>query len=126
MLRWKLFRYKPVAIFWFLLMCFLFFLPGSALPKEDWLDRIYFDKWVHTGLFAILLFLWRSSFKLKLSSYNAVLMICALVYGLSVEFIQKYWVVNRSFDLVDVLFDMLGASIGLTLWWWVYKKNKPL
>ena len=107
-------------------MCFLFFLPGSALPKEDWLDRIYFDKWVHTGLFAILLFLWRSSFKLKLSSYNVVLMICALVYGLSVEFIQKYWVVNRSFDLVDVLFDMVGASIGLTLWWWVYKKNKPL
>ncbi|MGZ3844854.1 MAG: VanZ family protein [Flavisolibacter sp.] len=126
MLRWKFFRYKSVVIFWFLLMCFLFFLPGSALPKEDWLDRIYFDKWVHTGLFAVLLFLWRSSFNLKLAYYNSILMFCALVYGLSVEFIQKYWVVNRSFDLVDVLFDMVGASIGLAAWWWVYKKNKPL
>ncbi|MGZ3882042.1 MAG: VanZ family protein, partial [Flavisolibacter sp.] len=69
---------------------------------------------------------WRSSFNFNLAYYNGILMFCALVYGLSVEFIQKYWVVNRSFDLVDVLFDMVGASIGLAAWWWVYKKNKPL
>jgi hypothetical protein len=126
MLRWKIFRYKGVAITWFLIMCILFFLPGSALPQENWLNAVYFDKWVHVGLFAILLFLWRSSFKLDLNNYNLVLLFSALLYGLLVEFIQRNWVPNRSFDLYDVLADMAGSVIGLVVWLRVYKKNKPL
>jgi hypothetical protein len=126
MLRWKIFRYKSVAIAWFLIMCILFFLPGSALPQESWLDAIYFDKWVHVGLFAVLIFLWRSSFNLDFNHYNWMLLFIALLYGLTVEFIQKYWVSNRSFDLYDVMADMTGSVIGLVVWLRVYKKNKPL
>jgi hypothetical protein len=125
MLRWKIFRYKSVAIAWFLIMCILFFLPGSALPQESWLDAIYFDKWVHVGLFAVLIFLWRSSFNLDFNHYNWMLLFIALLYGLTVEFIQKYWVSNRSFDLYDVMADMTGSVIGLVVWLRVYKKINP-
>lgn len=126
MLRWKIFRSKTVAVSWFIIMCVLFFLPGSDLPEANWLDAIHFDKWVHVGLFATLIFLWRSSFNIDLNHYNFTLLLCALMYGLSVEFIQKYWVINRSFDLFDVAADMAGAVIGLVVWLRVYKKNKPL
>jgi hypothetical protein len=125
MLRWKIFRYKPVAIAWFIIMCVLFFLPGSDLPDAGWLDAIHVDKWVHIGLFAVLIFLWRSSFNLDLNHYNWILLFCTLLYGLSVEFIQKYWVPNRSFDLFDLLADMTGSVLGLIVWLRVYK-NKPL
>src|SRR5437868_246664 len=116
MLQWKIFRYKALPILWLLLMNFLFFLPGSALPKEDWLDRIFFDKWVHIGLFAVLIFLWRSAFTWTFTKYNLVLIFSALLYGLLVEFIQRQWVPNRSFDLYDVLADTIGSIIGLIVW----------
>lgn len=122
LLQWKILRYKTVAIAWFIIMCILFFLPGSDLPQANWLEAIYFDKWVHVGLFAILIFLWRSSFDLDLNHYNWILLFAAILYGLSVEFIQKYWVPNRSFDLFDVLADMTGSLIGLFVWLRVYKK----
>lgn len=122
MLKWKIFRYKPVAITWFIVMCILFFLPGSDLPQANWLDAIYFDKWVHIGLFAMLTFLWRSAFDLDLNHYNWIILFTAILYGLSVEFIQRYWIPNRSFDLFDLLADTVGSIIGLAVWSVIYKK----
>lgn len=122
MLKWKLFRSKGLALAWLLIMCTLFFLPGSALPKEDWLNRIYFDKWVHVGLFAVLIFLWRSAFDPNFNNYNWLLILSAIIYGLLVEVIQRQWVANRSFDLYDVLADSIGSVIGLVVWSRVYKK----
>jgi VanZ like family len=122
MLKWKFFRYKAVAVSWLLIMCVLFFLPGSALPKEDWLNSIYFDKWVHVGLFAVLIFLWRSAFNWNFTEYNWVLILSALLYGLLVEFIQRQWIPNRSFDLYDVLADTTGSIVGMLVWLRSYKK----
>jgi hypothetical protein len=125
MLRWKFFRHKSVAIIWLVITCILFFLPGSDFPQKNWLDQVHFDKWVHVGLFAVLLFLWRSSFDSSVSRYTSLLFLCALAYGLAVEFIQKYFASNRSFDLFDVLFDMIGSALGLFVWSRVYKKINP-
>jgi VanZ family protein len=126
MLRSRIFRSKGIAICWLVLITILFFLPGSALPKETWFSKIYIDKWVHTGFFVALLFLWRSAFGSTAKGYNVWLFILALLYGLAVEFVQKWWVPNRDFDYYDLLFDASGAAIGLGIWYWVYKKNKPL
>lgn len=115
----------PLSILWLLFMSVLFFLPGSALPKASWLDDIYFDKWVHIGLFAVLLFLWRSSFPDK-KQYNIVLLIAAVAYGFAVEIIQRDFIPNRSFDLGDVAADTAGTLAGLWFWTWRYKKNRPL
>jgi hypothetical protein len=46
------------GIAWFFVILVLICLPGSKIPTvETWLNDIYFDKWVHTGLFAVLVFL---------------------------------------------------------------------
>jgi VanZ family protein len=123
MLKWKFFRYKWVAISWLLIISVLFFLPGSALPKEHWLDRIYFDKLVHIGFFGLLIFLWRSSFNWDYGSYHWKLLLLALLYGFFVEFIQLWFVPNRSFDLYDVASDITGAIFGLLVWQRVYIKK---
>jgi len=122
MLKWKFFRYKTVAVTWLLIMCVLFFLPGSALPKEGWLDAIHFDKFVHIGLFAVLLFLWRSAFDAKVNHYGYILLLMAISYGFLVEVVQLYWISNRSFDLYDVAADTAGSILGLFIWCRVYKK----
>ena len=88
--------------------------------------QVHFDKWVHFGLFAVLLFLWRMCFLKNTRSVDAIILLLAGIYGLSIELIQKEWIPNRSFDWFDLLADMVGSIAGVVFYMWVYKKNKPL
>jgi VanZ family protein len=126
MLQHPLFRSKWLAISYFLFINILFYLPGSALPKNNWMQQIHIDKWVHIGIFAVLIFLWRGAFNRKEPYYNGVLLFLVLLFGIMVEIIQFFWVPNRDFDLYDVAADMGGSFLGLFVWLRVYKKNKPL
>ena len=115
-----------MAISWLITISFLFFLPGSTLPKETWFSKIHLDKWLHAGCFAVLLFLWKSAFESRIRNYNLFLILVAVLYGFIVEIVQKEWVPNRDFDLYDLVFDAAGGFIGLFVWSGIYKKNKPL
>ena len=126
MLQLKLFRYKWVAITWLIFISILFVLPGSAFPKENLFTRIHFDKWVHIGLFFILVYLWRSAYEGRQMGSVFFLLVFSLCYGVTVEFVQENWVPNRSFDIYDVLADLTGTVLGIITWNLAYKKNKPL
>jgi len=113
------------GIAWFFILLVLVCLPGGDIPKAGWLDVIYFDKWVHTGLFGglTLLFCWpfyTSDFSTrKRISYFIKIAISTSIWGLTTEFIQKFYIVGRSFDLLDWAADSLGALIAL---WFCTKK----
>lgn len=127
MLRHTIFRSKWLAIGWFVFISVLFFLPGSALPQEGWLKQIYFDKWVHTGFFALLVFLWLSAFHNGSKYFTPFLLTAIALYAVLVEIIQKEWIPNRSFDVYDIIADITGAVLGLLVWERVgAKKNRPL
>ena len=103
----------------------LFCLPGSAFPKEDWVSKVYFDKWVHIGIFTVLLFLWCRVLGLSRIRVYILIVLYAIAYGFLIEFIQDRFVDNRSWDLGDVAADLVGSIFGI--WVWVrYKKNRPL
>jgi VanZ family protein len=110
-----------LAVLYFMFISVLFFLPGSVLPKEDWLSKIYFDKWVHVGFFTVLLFLWL--WALMPGKRGAVWVLAmAILYGIAVEFIQDRFIPNRSFDLGDWAADSFGSFAGLWLWGRYIKK----
>ena len=93
------------GIAWFFIVLVITCLPGRDIPKVGWLDKIYFDKWVHAGLFAGLTFLfcwpfYKSDFSTqKRISYFIRIAIAASIWGLAIEFIQRFYVAGRSFDL---------------------------
>lgn len=108
------------GIAWFFLVLVLICLPGQDIPTvDDWLGKIYFDKWVHTGLFAILAFLFMRPFlrsPLTVSEkwqYVLKIAIATCLWGLTTEFIQKFFVPGRHFDLFDWSADTLGALLAL-------------
>lgn len=107
------------GVLWLVIVTILLTLPGSAIPKEDWLGKIWFDKWVHIGLFAIMVILWCRALRLFYTAVTAlkkVFYICAavwFVYGIGMEFVQKYFVANRSFDSGDIIADGAGCVAGL-------------
>lgn len=124
------FKYFLPAIGWFIFTTILLVIPGSDLPKNPFLAMIYFDKWVHIGLFGILNFfcIWglmkRNVFSKKSFIYSTL--ICIL-YGIVMEFIQKIFASERSFDITDILADIAGSLLGFYAGMYILrKKNKPL
>ena len=85
------------------------------------MSKIQLDKWVHIFLFAILVTVWvKGLWKnyptlfiyAKLSFWIAIL---AVIYGICMELVQHYFVLNRSFELNDILADLIGSLIGYLL-----------
>ncbi|MES2777058.1 MAG: VanZ family protein [Bacteroidota bacterium] len=107
------------AITWFIITFILLTLPGSAFPKQSWLDNIQFDKIVHIALFAILVTLFFKPFiKAHTSNFKKKTQLIqiaglAFVYGILMEFVQKIWIPNRSFDFFDIVADGLGSFLPL-------------
>lgn len=113
------------GIAWFFVVLVLICLPGKEIPKVGWLININFDKAVHVGVFGLLtvLFCWplhKSFFnKKERLQYFIKIAIATSIWGLATEFIQRYWIPGRSFDLFDWAADSLGALIAF---WFCRKK----
>jgi VanZ family protein len=121
------------GIAWFFVLMVLICLPGSDIPTVDtWLNTIYFDKWVHTGLFGMLGFLFMLPvFSKKLSiPYDEQLRCCirvtmaVIVWGITTEFIQLYFISGRNFDLLDWAADSFGALLAFAFVKWRFLKRK--
>jgi nicotinamide riboside kinase/VanZ family protein len=106
------------ATSWLAFATVLFCLPGSALPNHKWFNVIFLDKWIHLILFSILVVfvgLPVSGILMKKKTQRVmqagIVAICFL-YGIAMEFVQHYFIPNRSFDVNDILFDGLGCLLG--------------
>jgi VanZ family protein len=125
----KIWQRYTIAFLYLILITGLFFLPGSALPKNDFLSKIWFDKWVHIGLFLFLVVLFSWAANLLNNQHLIWVLFAAAVYGMIIEICQDKLVANREFDIGDWIADLLGALIGGWLWLYIsrrYKKSKPL
>ncbi len=102
-------------------------MPGSDLPDTDLFDIIYFDKWVHVGMFGLLTIAWCYPF-LKISTTTKKLFFfiaaCVILYGIAMEFVQEFFTTQRSFDLYDILADAVGAGTACFLLIWLLNKQK--
>src|SRR5580765_7450596 len=102
-----------VAASWSLIIFILLALPGSVFPKEQGFTIPNFDKIVHVGLFAGFVLLWcfyYSSKQLateKLLRKFFIIFIIGAVYGIGMEYVQKYFIPFRDFDTVDIISDLI-------------------
>jgi len=120
----KIISFLP-ALGWLVITFVLLVLPGSDIPTASIFDLVYFDKWVHIGLFGVLMLLWGYPFfKTNIGSIYPfiIIAICVISYGVIMEFVQKFFVFERSFDFFDMLADSAGCL--LALWWLTYRFKK--
>ena len=125
-LSMRMIRYYLPAMGWIVLILFLCTLPGSAIPSASIFDKLHVDKIVHFVLFGgtVLLLAYGYYKQRNAISWLALFSLAAVVtlYGLAIEFIQKYLVPNRSFDMYDLLADGLGALAGALVFSWIGKR----
>jgi len=116
-LKLKLLGFIP-GIVWFLVVFILLIMPGSDIPSNDFFDLIYFDKWVHIGLFGFLTFFWQYPFSIanrKSIKMMLIIAILVLAYGVAMEFVQKYFTTTRTFDVTDIMADATGVIIAILI-----------
>ncbi len=108
-----------IPLAWTICIQVLFCLPGSTLPDTGSLFEIpNLDKVVHIIIFGTFVGLWcfylsMKSFsqqKLKLAFF--IVFLLAAFNGIIIEYIQKYYIPNRSFDPGDIIADILSAAIA--------------
>ena len=105
------------GIAWFFIVMVLICLPGRDVPGNSFFDRIHLDKFVHAGIFGLMVILFIRPIamsaldkKEKLLYYTRIA-ISTAIWGLATEYIQLYFIPGRSFDLWDFAADATGCSI---------------
>lgn len=106
------------GIAWFFILLILICLPGKDIPHTAWLDGLSFDKFVHCFLFGMLVALFCFPFKTtslpgaEKARWFLKITLSTVVWGITTELIQKYFVVGRQFDWFDWLADSIGAFVA--------------
>lgn len=115
----KRFLRTPVAaIAWTIAIQVLLCLPGSDIPSGGMFDIPNLDKIVHVFLFGGVTWVWCYFIYLNSKSIRRLTTLFFIVYlavaanGILLEFIQRDYIPNRSFDLGDIIADVLAASIA--------------
>ncbi len=105
--------YWLLAIGWTSIIIFLLCMPGSKVPKSA--GTFTFppgtDMAVHVLLFAVLQILWVRSIQQE-SAPSSRIAFYIIGFGIIMEFIQYFFVPNRSFEWEDIVADVTGVLIG--------------
>ncbi|TAD91333.1 MAG: VanZ family protein [Bacteroidetes bacterium] len=120
-----------LAVCCLLATTYLLTLPGNSLPQSTWFDAVGFDKWVHVGLFGGLTGSWFLPFRAGWNTrfFRTVAIVVAalvLAYGVGMEFVQKWYVPNRNFDVWDIVADGVGCALAYVLLARAIKIQAPL
>jgi len=102
-----------------------------ANQTSHWFDGLPIDKMIHIVLFGSLAlsifayFQYSNILGLKTIRAKALALIFCILYGIGLEYYQKYFVPSRSFDVIDMLADAIGALLALPFFNWVKHFIQP-
>ncbi|RZP16042.1 MAG: hypothetical protein EVA38_02630 [Flavobacteriales bacterium] len=109
-----------ICVSYSVLVTIVFLVPAKQFPSlSDFYIPI--DKLAHIFIFLVLSFLWLAYIDRVLTKTKPIVLFLALLvcllYGIIIEVSQELFVRSRKAEALDVLADLFGASIGLSLFW---------
>ena len=114
----RLIWYLP-GTFWVLFIFYLSVLiPGSNFPVCMILGFIPLDKLGHFTCYGFLIFCYMPALQKQYHKGKSrfvaeiVLITLAIGYGVAIEFIQRLPIVNRTFEVGDMIADAVGCFLG--------------
>jgi len=95
-------------------------LPAQHMPKFNLIDLFSIDKVLHFfchGILTMLLLLGTKNKQQSILHNKQIwqLVIAVILYGILIELIQHFIIVNRQFDLLDIVANIAGCLVGMLL-----------
>ena len=113
----------PVSI-WLLIILIISGFPGNKIPEVPiW----QFDKFIHSGVYAILsilvLLAFDKQYSITKSRYitQIIVVLISVSYGGFMEILQNYIFINRSGNLYDFIANTIGAIFGIFMYPYIVK-----
>jgi L-cystine uptake protein TcyP (sodium:dicarboxylate symporter family) len=102
-------------VLWLLTIFALCAMPGEYIPSNNWLDLLSVDKLVHASIFFILCFLGFIILHKNNSQFwsYVLIVVLAIVYGASLEYMQGHYFRHRSADWLDIAANSTGCFLAL-------------
>lgn len=113
---------------WALIILILCGIPGRDIPHISFLELLSFDKFVHAGIFFVLIllmvrgFLMQTRFEALQKKAKMAAFILCVIYGGFLEILQGTVFEGRSADVFDFIANSFGCSMGVL----VYKQAEHL
>ena len=114
----RILSYKFFPLCWTLFTVALLCMPGSMVPGTGIFGIPNLDKIVHVILFGSNVLFWGLHYReggrsrLQLRPIFLITTVFAIVLGVMMEYVQLYFVPNRSFDVGDIMADAAGAVLA--------------
>ena len=112
----KFSRKLYVPLSWTIFTQLLLSIPGAFFEGSGLFHIPHLDKIAHIGLFGGLALLWNLFFYHRKQTGNSstpwIILLLIGLYGVAVEFFQFYCIPRRSFDVGDIVADIIGAMCG--------------
>lgn len=121
-------KHTKWAMLWALLILILCGMPGRDIPHISFLELLSFDKFVHAGIFFVLVLLTIRGFLLHttidLLQRNAKIIATAICifYGGLLEIMQGTLFQERSADVFDFIANSFGVIVGLIMYAFIENK----
>jgi VanZ family protein len=106
--------YLYMAVFWTILTLYLSLISARAASKFNVWDIIGFDKLAHMIFYTVFSFLWSMSFR-SIDQIEKKILFFSISFGVLMEICQLYLFNGRSFELYDILANIIGSIMGVIL-----------
>jgi VanZ family protein len=112
--------YKTIV--WLVVMSYLLFSPGSALPQTRMIDIPHSDKIIHYLMFLGFAVVWLHDSKNNSKFIIISVLISSICFAALSELVQHYFIIGRFGNIYDFLSDFFGLLSGIILYFAMYKK----
>lgn len=114
------------ALLWSVTIFILLIIPGEDFPTGPKVP--FLDKGIHIFLFGMQAFLWcryiDHTHSVHVLWMFLLVFLISCIYGIAMEYVQQYWVANRSFETGDILADIVGSMGGWLIYRYFFLRRK--
>jgi VanZ family protein len=115
-------KHTKWAMLWALLILILCGIPGRDIPHISFLELLSFDKFVHAGIFFVLVlltirgFLLQTMIRFLQTNAKIIATTLCIIYGGLLEVMQGTLFQERSADVFDFIANSFGVIVGLMMY----------
>ena len=111
-----------LAILWTIAIVSGSLMSGSNLQSTGMFDIPHADKLLHFGGYFLFVFLWINASRTPLSQKLVIQwIVLGSLLGIGVEFAQSAWTVDRRFENLDIIANIIGSIGGGIASNWIIK-----